>query len=578
MACFITLQTDAFADTFNKQLQSSAATLSAGVARARRPLRGLEIKSDRYAAIKVVQSNGTEIPLWDAGSSAQPNPGKNTQYTNFILQSVREARMEKHQIVETFGESYIFFFGESPRFLDVSAVLVNSFDFNWEAEWWQNYDQYLRGSKSVQMGARTYLFYDDNVVEGYMLLANSEKSSDQPLMVQLTFRLFVTSYQNVSLVGDANYPTRANVNIPPDVSTTTADAFSLGQGQSSASNNASQSAAIQQFAQISAQQQLAGFGGGLSLTLALSQGAQLSSDLAIQQAEINAGFVVGPPFVLTQSQAFAAIEAGVEAAAQPTVPLPAIPRSLPIRSLISDNTDEYTAQLPPGPGQDGGADQEAPDLWQSSAQQVGMYGGDINSPDMLNSLGLGPNFGLGAGVGIGIGIGAGASVGASFGVTGGVGQNNVYGGINGGLGFTGSIGVGASASLTVNPYPVLTPASTSAAIAAQVAEYGNGVQLSGGVYTGTGVGGGIPGGLSGGTGAFLSFTGGTAFQAQQATSMGYGANLSGSGASINVGGAPSAFAMAVSTGDLVTTPSTEISFNIGPDGASSDTNETDLTI
>jgi len=159
IACFITLQTDAFAKTFNNELQSSANTLSAGVTRARRPLRGLEIKNDSYGAIKLVQSNGKELPLYDGGSKG----GTTTQYTNFILQSVREARMEKHQIVETFGESYIFFFGESPRFLDVTAVLVNSFDFNWEAEWWQNYDKYLRGSKSVEMGARTYLFYEDNV-------------------------------------------------------------------------------------------------------------------------------------------------------------------------------------------------------------------------------------------------------------------------------------------------------------------------------------------------------------------------------------------------------------------------------
>ncbi len=550
--------------------------MSAGVTRARRPLRGLEIKEDTYAAIKVVRSDGREISLYDAGSSAQPTPGRTKTYTNFILQSVHEARMEKHQIVETFGESYIFFFGESPRFLDVTAVLVNSVDFNWEAEWWQNYDQYLRGSKSVQMGARTYIFYDDNVVEGYMLLANSQKMSDQPLLVQLTFRLFITNYQNISLVGDINYPTRANVSIPPDVQTTTADAYSLGQGNSSAADNASIQASLQQYAQASALQQLSGFGGGLSLTQALSQGAQYSSNQAIQQAEIAAGYVVGPPYVLTQSAAFAAIQAGIEETLEPTTsPLPTIPRTLPIRSLISDNTDEFTGPVAPGPGQDGGAGQEAPDLWQGVSLQVGIYGGNINDPYSFAGLGIGPNFGLGVGVGIGIGVGSGMSVGASFGVTGGVGQNNVYGGINGGLGFTGSIGIGASASLTVNPYPVTAQVPVSAAIAAQVAQYGNGVQLAGGVYIGTGVGGGIPGGLSG---ALLSFTGGTAFQAQQPTSMGYGANISGVGASVNVGGAPSAFGMIVSTGTLTPVSSTEISYNIGLDGQSSDDNETGLAI
>ena len=78
-----------------------------------------------------------------------------------MLQNVQEAHMEKHQIVETFGESYIFFFGEAPRFIDVSAVIINSHDFNWEAEWWDNYNRFLRGTKSVEQGARTYLFYDE---------------------------------------------------------------------------------------------------------------------------------------------------------------------------------------------------------------------------------------------------------------------------------------------------------------------------------------------------------------------------------------------------------------------------------
>lgn len=547
MAVYIELTTEPFANVFNAQTQTSASSLRAGTDRARRPLRGLEIKSDTYSLIKLIRSDGTELPLIDSGAVG----GTNTQNTNFILQSVTEARMEKHQIVETFGESYIFFFGESPRFLDVTAVLINSFDFNWEAEWWQNYDQYLRGSKSVEMGARTYLFYDDNVVEGYMLMASARKTSDQPLMVQLTFRMFITDYQNISLIGDDNYPIRASVNLPPDVSLTTADAFSLGQAAVGAATNASLQEALQIQAQNGALQQLSGFGGGSDLTNALSSGVQLSSD----------------PFVLGVEQN--ALEALGSAVGNP-------PRVLPVRGLISDNTDEFTALIPPDPGEDDPSTSEAPDLSMTAIQQVALYGGSMNDPDTFGSMGLGPNFGLGAGIGIGIGVGSGAFVGASFGVGAGVGLSNVYGGINGGLGFTGGSGFASSASLAIGQPAVLSQSQASTAIAAAVANFGNGVQLSGGIYAGTGVAGGLPGGY--GVSTYAEFTGGTSFQAQQATSMGYGANISGVGASINVGGAPSAFAMVVSPGTLTTTPSDVISFNTGDDGESSDFNSTGITI
>jgi len=194
MAVFITLTTDSFVDSFNNAVTNAASTQRAGSNNARRPQRGLEIKEDTYAILKLVAASGNPIPLYDSSSST----GMSTDYTNFILQSVTEARMEKHQIVETFGEPYIYFFGESPRFLDVQAVLVDSNDFNWYAEFWQNYDQFFRGTRSVELGARTYLFYDDNIVEGYMLNAQARKTSDTPLMVQLQFRLYLTNYQNVT--------------------------------------------------------------------------------------------------------------------------------------------------------------------------------------------------------------------------------------------------------------------------------------------------------------------------------------------------------------------------------------------
>ena len=198
MAVFIELATSPIESNFRRVREglqpSDNRSTRAGRAQARRPLRGLEIKEDTYATLKVIKSDGTELPLVDSG---MPDGYNETGYANFLLQSVNETRMEKHQIIETFGASYVFFFGEAPRFLDCVAMLLNSHDFNWEAEWWANYNTYLRGTKLVEMGARCYLSYDDSVVEGYLMQAQASKSGDQPHAVQLQFRFFVTNCFNL---------------------------------------------------------------------------------------------------------------------------------------------------------------------------------------------------------------------------------------------------------------------------------------------------------------------------------------------------------------------------------------------
>lgn len=226
MSVFVEMVVDdfqkVFKDSIDQKRVSDLARGGAGEANVRRPLRGLEVKNDTYAVMRILKADGTEIPLFDSSSAT----GESTRYANFLLQSVQDSRMEKHQIVETFGDAYIFFFGESPRFIDVSAILINSLDFNWRAEWWKNYELYLRGTRLVEMGARSYLFYDENIVEGYILQAQIAESSDNPRFMTLNFKMFVTNYANISLVGDPNFPIRA-VGDDQGVDITSADTVSV---------------------------------------------------------------------------------------------------------------------------------------------------------------------------------------------------------------------------------------------------------------------------------------------------------------------------------------------------------------
>ena len=385
MPVFVELTTDAFEENFRRQRAGKRGdgtrSSRAGRRVARRPTRGIEIKEDTYAIIKVVAADGREIPLVDSSS---PDGFTSSGYANFILQTVQEARMEKHQIVETFGDAYIFFFGENPRFLDVSAVLVNSHDFNWEAEWWENYNTYFRGTKLVELGARCYLFYDDNIVEGYMLTSQAVKSADQPYTVNLSFRLFITNYSNISLIGDPEFPVRSSVFLPDGVELT---------------NNDAQQGLISAFRGESlGQAQLENFDkqGRTVLNNGFASGRRIS-DL-IRSAPASFAFSPDVYTELSRTTDFNELMQK-EALIMRT--------DKPIRGLIAENVDEFVGvgdgrtnfgfdtgeNRPPSAIDQQIRDQlESQDLFQDAIQFLTCFGANMNNPDAVIKIGLGPNF------------------------------------------------------------------------------------------------------------------------------------------------------------------------------------------
>jgi hypothetical protein len=212
MATFVEIQPDAFNEVFSdvaiRDNLSSVGSGSFSLANTkkgqyhhvRRPVRGIQIKDETYATIQVRQSNGLAIKLFDAGAT-ETTGYKNS---NFLIQSINETRAEKHQIILTFGEPYIFFFGEQPRIINVTGVLLNTEDFNWRAEWWANYDNMLRGTQCVRTKTRVYLSWDDIVTEGYILQCSAVEDASNNNIVQFTFQMFLTNYQNISRIDDAN--------------------------------------------------------------------------------------------------------------------------------------------------------------------------------------------------------------------------------------------------------------------------------------------------------------------------------------------------------------------------------------
>ena len=593
MAVFVELVTDLFSTVFGKISEDQAGTRRAGASSARRPLRGLEIKDDTYAYLRVVDVAGNPLDMFDSGGTG----GYSKQYSNFILQSVQEARMEKQQIVETFGDSYIFFFGEQPRFLDVQVILLNSNDFNWEAEFWANYDAYWRGSKLTELGARLYLFYDDNVVEGYMLQAQAVKSSTEPLMVTLTFRLFLTNYQNVSFITD-DFPVRATASLPPGLSLEDGTAYSA---LLDASDQASQLRGVtEEAAQLAIQQQaFAQFGGGARLASALagglpagmgpqltggslgtiaggvSGGAAGNALLAASQAygglyasggpqvystlnylsgsafpnnlPINQGFASRPPF--PTDSIYGPGYNGIYSDAQPRIaglpPAGLTGRTTPLRSKISDNLDEWVGGNTQGDNaqfEEPPEVTDVPDLHRSSVLMLGAYGVHADGFASLGALGMAPRF---SPAGVGLGAGAGFSAGASFGfsASAGVGANaGVVPGIPGGVGYGSSVGIGTTVG-ALGPYaslPLTNANGFTTPPPSPINPYGN--------YPGYGQGYGsaLPG-VNGGYSAGPSLRSGASAYVSIGSSYGGG---SGMGAVTQVGGQPTCFALESYPGTL----------------------------
>jgi len=212
MAGFVELIPDAFSEGFASEVslrrEGGFSSRTVRQEEVRRPVRGLQIKNDTYAQLEVMRADGSSLLLTDGGGKHDQDDGRggSFRYSNFLLQSVAESREEKSQIVETFGEPYIFFYGERPRIIQCQGTLLNSEDFNWRAEWWENYEKYLRGTKCVQNKTRVLLAWDDIVVQGYFLSASASESSEAPLLVSFSFQLFLTAYENISKIGQTEFP------------------------------------------------------------------------------------------------------------------------------------------------------------------------------------------------------------------------------------------------------------------------------------------------------------------------------------------------------------------------------------
>ena len=188
---YVTMREDKFG-----RLKSKISSLSADTqfvsGNIRRPLHGMELLEDTYATITVRTAGGRALGVLADTSTPDNSVYGKPSTSNLIVQRVDETRQEKQQIIETFGEDFVYYYGQRPRMLQVNAILPDSLDFQYAQEFWTNYDRALRGTKLVTRDARVFLDVAGQIFEGYLHTAQTTRSADQPRLIQLNFTMYIT--------------------------------------------------------------------------------------------------------------------------------------------------------------------------------------------------------------------------------------------------------------------------------------------------------------------------------------------------------------------------------------------------
>ena len=192
---------------------------------------GLRIKSMSEINSRMIKRLRQEIPTADLVTSGSykinskllikivPSPkatalGKyvpQLTFDAFSLQSVAESDAERYQLHETFENFVLFLFGRRPRIWTMQGIVANgrrapdatgeesddeeqrrlSLDMDWANTLLQDWEDFYRGSKSVEMGAQTYLAYEDSVVEATLLELTMVRNAQLPSAVNSTLTFVV---------------------------------------------------------------------------------------------------------------------------------------------------------------------------------------------------------------------------------------------------------------------------------------------------------------------------------------------------------------------------------------------------
>jgi len=121
-------------------------------------------------------------------------------YTKFILDSVQESHTERSQIIETFGDFYVFMFGQRPPVYNFSGTLINAKNASWLTDFMYMYETYLRGSRCVDNNSVAIITYGGRQIEGLILNTSNQTmaATEAGVPFQFSIVVFERRYYNFS--------------------------------------------------------------------------------------------------------------------------------------------------------------------------------------------------------------------------------------------------------------------------------------------------------------------------------------------------------------------------------------------
>lgn len=131
-------------------------------------------------------------------------------YSKFILEQVSEGSAERAQIVETFGDFYVFLFGTRPQTFTYSGTLINTKNVNWYSDFQFYYDNYLKGTRCVENDATLILTYGGRQVEGYILGMNTVTDAAIEAGVKLSFQVLILGRKYLGFSEDFGFFTKGS--------------------------------------------------------------------------------------------------------------------------------------------------------------------------------------------------------------------------------------------------------------------------------------------------------------------------------------------------------------------------------
>lgn len=121
-------------------------------------------------------------------------------YTKFILDGVQESHTERSQIIETFGDFYVFMFGQRPPVYNFTGTLINAKNASWVTDFMYMYEMWLRGTRCVENNAIVIITYGGRQIEGLILSTANQTmaASEMGVPFQFSVVVFERRYYNFS--------------------------------------------------------------------------------------------------------------------------------------------------------------------------------------------------------------------------------------------------------------------------------------------------------------------------------------------------------------------------------------------